>query len=118
MWSLALAVLAGCSRSAPEESDASKKFIEAQQFLAKGDNDQALAALNDSIAAEPTAWAYSARAKVNALLGNDEAAREDCEAALKLAPDDPDIAWIQGELAKPVAQRFQGNFKTPPSSNR
>jgi hypothetical protein len=61
-------------------------------------------------------WALRERAKLHAERGEDQAAREDCEAALAITPDDADVLWIKGELAKPAAQRFQGVAKSPPSN--
>jgi tetratricopeptide (TPR) repeat protein len=109
----------GCARDeGPTLTDANKLFLEAQQSLAAGEKEKALEQLNASIAAEPMVWAYRERAKLYAEKGDDKAALADCEAALKLVPDDVDALWIKGELAKPAAQRFQGKFKTPPSSTR
>lgn len=88
------------------------------ESLEAGDKDQALESLNASIADEPMTWAYRDRAKILAERGDDKAALADCDAALKLAPDDPDILWLKGEFAKPAAQRFQGKFNVPPSTNR
>lgn len=99
-------------------SDANQRYLEALDFLAKGQTDKAMDALNASIAADPTVWAYRARAKLYAQKGNDKAALEDCSAAVKLYPDDPDFVWIRGEIAKPVAERFQGRFKKAPSESR
>ena len=55
---------------------------------------------------------------LHAQLGDDKAALADCEAALKLEPQDPDAAWIKREIAKPASERFRGKFKSSPSSNR
>lgn len=110
--------IAGCGPSDPEQSSANQKFIEANELLAKGQTNEALAALDESIDAGPTLWAYRARAKLHAQVANDDKARADCDAGLKLMPDDQDLLWIKGELSKPAAERFQGKFKTAPSSNR
>jgi tetratricopeptide (TPR) repeat protein len=117
-WAMAFIVLTGCYGAEPGATDANKKYIEATGYLAKGENDKAMEALNASLAAGPTLWAYRARARLSAESNNDAAALKDCEEALKVTPDDPDILWIKGELAKPAAERFKGRFKTPPSSNR
>ena len=95
-----------------------QKYIEAKALLDKGQLEEALAALNDSIENGPTFWALRDRAKLYAERGQDEAAKKDCEAALELTPEDADVLWIKKELSKPVAQRFQGAAKSAPSSNR
>jgi tetratricopeptide (TPR) repeat protein len=115
---ISAALLAGCGEDEPVVSDANQKYLEASDLLAKGQTDQAIEALNASIEAGPTLWSYRMRAKLLAEKGNDKAALEDCEAGLKIIPDDPDLLWIKGELAKPAAKRFQGKFKDPPSRNR
>jgi tetratricopeptide (TPR) repeat protein len=116
---LTILFVAGCGKEeGPTLSDANQLFLKAQESLEAGDQDQALEHLNASLAAEPNLWAYRERAKLFAEKGEDKAALADCEAALKLVPDDVDIPWIKAELAKPVDQRFQGRFKTPPSTNR
>ena len=51
-------------------------------------------------------------------LGDDALALEDCQSGLALQPDDADLMWLQAELRKPAAERFQGAFKQPPSSKR
>ncbi len=99
-------------------SSANQLFIEASKLIGEGQNDAAVEKLNASIAAEPSLWSYRERAKLLTEQGKDEAALKDCDAALALVPDDPDMLWLKGEIAKPVAQRFQGKFKSPPSSNR
>jgi Tfp pilus assembly protein PilF len=114
----ALLLLSGCGDDRPPVSDANKLFLEAIDFLAKGQTDKAMDALNASIAADPTVWAYRERAKLRAQQGNDKDALDDCRAALVQSPDDPDILWLQGEFAKPTAERSQGRFKRPPSDNR
>ena len=107
--------LAGCSQAAPETSAANQKYLEASELIAQGDREAAVKALTESIDAGPTLWSYRARARLYAEMGQDDQARSDCEAGLKITPGDPDLLWIKGELAKPVAQRFAGS---PPSANR
>jgi tetratricopeptide (TPR) repeat protein len=112
----AVALTGGCGGSeGPKLSDSSKYLVEARRALGDGDTDAALKALDASIAAEPNEWAYLDRAKLHATLGNDQAALDDCEALVRLKPDNPDVAWIKGELKKPVADRFKGRFAVPPS---
>jgi outer membrane protein assembly factor BamD len=122
LWLLLLAALVllepGCGGGRPPMTEANQRFLEAQEFLAKGMTDEAMDSLDASIAANPTVWAYRERANLLAQQGNDKAALEDCRAALAISPDDPDILWLQGEFAKPAAERFVGRFKTPPSANK
>lgn len=114
----ALPVVFGCNESKSQLSSSNDLFLKGQELVAAGDKAKALEAFDQSIAAEPALWTYRERAKLHAEMGNDKAALEDCEAALKLEPDDPDTLWLKAEFAKPAAQRFQGGFKSPPSSNR
>ena len=120
LWMAALiTLLAGCSGDTePKVSDAGQHLIEARQAIADGDNAKALTALNASIESEPNVWAYLERAKIHARQGADEEARKDCKAILELAPENRDVAWIEGELKKPVDQRFKGQFASPPSYSR
>jgi len=108
----------GCDAGEQQVSDANQLFIEASKLIGEGQKDAALEKLNASIAAEPSLWSYRERAKLLTEQEKDEAALNDCDAALALVPDDPDMLWLKGEIAKPAAQRFQGKFKSPPSSNR
>jgi tetratricopeptide (TPR) repeat protein len=113
-----LILVMGCDDGEQQVSNANQLFIEASRLIGEGQKDAALKELNASIAIEPSLWSYRERAKLLTEQGNDEAAMKDCDAALALVPDDPDMLWLKGEIAKPVAQRFQGKFKSPPSSNR
>jgi tetratricopeptide (TPR) repeat protein len=108
----------GCGDDGPKVSDANKLFIEASKLIGEGHKEAALEKLNESIADEPLLWSYRERAKLLLEMGKDDAAIKDIDAALQLAPGDPDLLWLKGEIAKPAAQRFQGKFKSPPSSNR
>ncbi len=108
----------GCGKGESSTSQSNDLFLEAKASLAAGDNAKALDLLNQSITVEPALWSYRERAKLHSQMGNDQAGLDDCEAALQLAPDDPDTLWLKAEFAKPAAQRFQGNFKAAPSSNR
>lgn len=110
--------ITGCNGEEQAISTPNQLLIEAQQLAAEGQNEQAIEKLNASIESSPTIWALRARAKLLAERGDDQAALADCEAALQLAPDDADAAWIKMELGKPVAQRFQGAFRDPPSRRR
>jgi tetratricopeptide (TPR) repeat protein len=106
---------AGCNSRQPKESDANRLFTAASEHLAAGEEDQALEALNDSIASQPTTWALFERAKLLSKKGRDAEALEDCRQALELDSTNTDILWLRNELQKPSAQRFQGKFKTAPS---
>ena len=111
--------LSGCGgRKGPELSDSRKLLVEARKALGNGDYAKALENLDASIKSNPNIWAYVERAKVNAMSGKDDAALEDCKAALELAPDNEDIPWIQNELKKSVDKRFKGKFANPPSSTK
>lgn len=108
---------AGCGSSAPTTiSDANKLFLDAQKLAAAGDTDKAVEVYGQSIAARPSAFAYRARAQLLEKLGRDDEALQDCEAAIALSPDEPDptALWLKGELQKPKAKRFQGQFQDPP----
>jgi tetratricopeptide (TPR) repeat protein len=113
-----VSVTMGCGDDGPKVSDANKLFIEASKLIGEGHKEAALEKLNESIADEPLLWSYRERAKLLLEMGKDDAAIKDIDAALQLAPGDPDLLWLKGEIAKPAAQRFQGKFKSPPSSNR
>jgi tetratricopeptide (TPR) repeat protein len=113
-----MCLLCSCTSDQPPLTNSAQTYIEAKELLDKGQKEEALAALNASIKDKPTFWALRDRARLLAERGEDGAALKDCEAALMISPDDVDILWIKGELAKPKEQRFQGQFKEPPSSNR
>lgn len=113
-----VSVTIGCGDDGPKVSDANKLFIEASKLIGEGQQQAALEKLNESISDEPLLWSYRERAKLLLETGKDDAAMKDVDAALQLAPADPDLLWLKGEIAKPAAQRFQGKFKSPPSSNR
>ncbi len=115
---IALLVAAGCGENNKQLSNASDLFLKGKELQAAGDQAKALEAYDQSIAAEPSVWSYHERAKLHAQMGNDKAAIEDCEAALKLDPEDPDALWLKAEFAKPAGQRFQGKSKDSPGSNR
>ena len=115
LWS-AIVLLAGCGGgSEPTISDANKYLMEARRAVGDGDTAKALAALDASIKAQPNAWAYMERAKINAQQGNDQAVLADCTEILKLEPKNRDVPWLKGELKKPKEKRFQGQFAIPPS---
>jgi Tfp pilus assembly protein PilF len=88
--------------------------LAAQDALAKNDQETALKELTNSINAGPDPWAYYQRAKIYTEKGEDEKAKADCQAGLALDPEHVELKWLQGELAKPSQQRFQGRNKEPP----
>jgi len=96
-------------------SDSGQHLIDARQAIADGNTPKALEALSASIESEPNIWAYMERAKINAKQGADQAVLEDCKELLKLHPENRDDPRLQGELKKPVEQRFKGRFESPPS---
>lgn len=108
----------GCGKSTSATSQANDLFLQAKKFITSGDTAKALDALNRSIEIEPALWAYHERAKLHAQLGDDKSALADCDAAIRLDPQDPDATWLKTEIAKPAAERFKGKFKSPPSSKR
>lgn len=114
-WLALLPTFVGCGKGEPKLSSASTYLIEARRAVGDGDLDGALKALDASIASQPNAWAYLERARIYATQGKDAEALADCEALLKLEPDNRDAPWIKGEVKKPVDKRFQGDFATPPS---
>jgi tetratricopeptide (TPR) repeat protein len=88
--------------------------LAAQDALAKGDQQTALQELDASLAAQPDAWAYYQRARLLADMGQDQKAISDCAAGLQLDPAHGQLKWLQAELKKPAAARFQGRNKEPP----
>ena len=115
---VAATTLGGCRKPAETSvADANRLFLEGQKFAAAGETDKAIDALSKSIAANPAVYAYLERAKLLAKTGRDAEAQKDCEAAFALTPDNPDptALWLQAELKKPAAERFQGKFKEPPN---
>jgi len=120
-WAIAITVAiaaCGCGKGKTSTSQANDLFLQAKQFLAAGEKAKALDALNKSIETEPALWSYHERAKLHAELDDSKSALADCEAALKLDPNDPDATWLKTEIAKPAAERFKGKLKSPPSRSR
>ncbi|MBA3482878.1 MAG: hypothetical protein H0T51_13800 [Pirellulales bacterium] len=107
----------GCGGpSEAKVSDSGQYLIDARQAIADGNTPKALEALSASIESEPNIWAYMERAKINAKQGGaDQTVLDDCKEILKLHPENRDVPWLQGELKKPVEQRFKGRFAIPPS---
>jgi uncharacterized protein HemY len=110
--------LIGCKRGEQPLPQSTVLLVQAQEALAAGDDQAALAALGNSIASQPTVWAHLERAKLRLKMGDEPGATADCDAALALSPGNPEVSWLKGELAKPADKRFQGQFKDPPSSRK
>jgi tetratricopeptide (TPR) repeat protein len=108
----------GCGPADTEQEEAKNFFLEARTAKEQGDSAKALAAFTASIESKPNAWAYMERAKLQAEAGQEQQARQDSDAAVKLEPDNQDALWLQAELNKPAEQRFQGIFKIPPSGRK
>ncbi len=94
-----------------------QSFSEAQAAIDAGDTAGALTALQASIDAEPTVFAYMERIKLNGKQGNDAAVEEDVQAILELDKENRDVAWIRAEMKKPAAARFDPTAK-PPSATK
>jgi hypothetical protein len=117
-FSALLAAILGCGGSSePKIPESARLLLEAQKSIAAGDNAAALTALQASIDAEPTTWAYLERAKLNGKQGNDQAVEQDCVEILKLDPQHKDVAWIRAELKKPASARF-AEGAAPPSARK
>ncbi|WP_428307717.1 hypothetical protein [Lacipirellula sp.] len=114
----ALLACLGCSGEQAPVSNANQLFIDAQAQLKTGNREEALKLFTASVDAEPSTWSLFERAKLHEQLGNDQAALDDCTAALAIEPGDRDVEWLQRELKKPKAQRFKGSLANPPSHNR
>lgn len=120
-WLIAslLTLAVGCGSGQEERfATARSSYLEAMQAIEEGDAAQAISALTASIDLMPTAAAYMERAKLYAAADKQQEALKDSRAALDLDPDNTDAQWLLGEIEKPAKQRFQGQFKTPPSSGK
>ena len=104
----------GCGGSGVELDESGEHFVAAQQALAEGNREKAMAELTAAIKAGPDPWAYYQRAKLYSDAGDEKAALADCEAGLKIDPENTSLKWLQGELKKPKAKRFKGKFAKPP----
>lgn len=116
MWG-SFFLLAGCGQKTQLDA-AGEAFVVAQQALAVGDRERALANLDASIAARPDVWAYVLRARLYAEQGEDVKATEDVEAGLSLDPEQSDLLWLKKQLKKPKHSRFQGRDAAPPSVSK
>lgn len=112
---LALGAVAGCRTEKLGLDEAGELFVAAQKAFDAGQPQAALESLNGSIAKRPEPWSYLLRAKVHLKMGNDDAARQDCDAGLQLEPEHTDLKWLKEQLAKPPAAR---RIEVPPSSRK
>jgi tetratricopeptide (TPR) repeat protein len=110
---LCIALLGCADQYQPDEADVS--FGDAQKAFAAGNHDEALDLLNKSIEKKPAAWAYTLRAKVYVAKKDYAKAQDDTTKGLALDPNNRDLKWLDAELKKPEAQRFQGANKVAPS---
>jgi Tfp pilus assembly protein PilF len=107
--------IGACHPDKAEMTEANNSLIEARQAIDAGDTAKAMAALDRSIASRPMIWSYFERAKLHLQNGDERSALLDCQSALEISPEDPEILWLKGEIEKPANKRFQGEFKNPPS---
>lgn len=107
--------LVGCGGSnEPVLGSAVEHYLAAQDALAKGDKETALKELDISLSQQPDVWAYFERAQLHAKAGQDDKAKADCGAGLKLDEKHTGLKWLQGELKKPADRRFKGKNANPP----
>lgn len=106
----------GCSDGKPVLDESSDYFVQAQAAIAEGDKAKGLELLSKSIESKPYVFAYFQRARIYVEQGKDAEALADCEAGLKLDPENADLKWLRDELKKPKEKRFQGKFKNPPQA--
>ncbi|MEM7313981.1 MAG: hypothetical protein AAF497_12595 [Planctomycetota bacterium] len=91
---------------------------QAQKAITSGDTTKAIRVLTESLEHTPDAGAFLERARVYVDLANDDMARDDCEKALELDPNNQDVKWLLDQLAKPKEKRFQGAGAQPPSHGK
>ncbi len=115
--SLALLPL-GCGESGPNVPPEMTHILDAQRALDSGNREEAMAALAASLEEEPNVWAYFQRAKLHLDMGDEEAAAADCQKLLELEPDHVDGRWLQTQIKKDPAKRFQGRDEQPPSASK
>jgi tetratricopeptide (TPR) repeat protein len=114
---LASVLPVGCGgKEATKKED--QLYIEAQVALSEGKRDEALDKYTQSLEVKPTFYSYFARGWLYAREGKDREALADCEAGLKLEPENSDLKWLLGQIKKPPAQRFKGRDQSPPSSSK
>ena len=97
----------GCGGGDGEIPLSAALIVEAQEAMDAGETTKAVEALDASIAAEPTIWAYAIRARIHAETGNDQAAEADCLAGLAMDETNEELAWVKRELKKPKDKRFK-----------
>jgi tetratricopeptide (TPR) repeat protein len=114
---LASAMPIGCGgKEAKKKED--ELYREAQVAISEGKTDEAIDKLTQSLEVKPTFYSYFSRALVYARQGKDREALADCEAGMKLEPENSDLKWLVGQIKKPPAQRFKGRDQSPPSSSK
>lgn len=111
-------VLAACDDGLPKLSNADQLYFDALAADADSQTDLAVELLDQAIAIQSSHYMYVKRAELHLKLGSDLAARQDLEAAQVGGAGEVDIQWLKVESGKPAAQRFQGPFATPPSTNK
>jgi Tfp pilus assembly protein PilF len=108
----------GCGKKEVQKKE-DELHIEAQVALSQGNMAGAIDKLTQAIEVKPTHYAYFLRGWIYAQQqGKDSEAKADCEAGLKLEPNNSDLQWLARQLKKPLAQRFKGADKDPPSSKK
>jgi len=108
----------GCGESTKKIPPSASSLIEARHAVVAGDTAKAMEALTASIDYEPNVWALMERAKLHVDAGDTAAAKADCEKVLELDPSNRDVPWLQKEMEKPAAKRFQGRNQLPPSHSK
>lgn len=105
--------LAGCSdRYQPDEADTA--YGDARKAFDAGNFDQAMELVTKAIDNKPTAWAHALRARIYVEKKEFDKAQEDATQGLALDANNPELKWLDAELKKPPAQRFQGANKLAP----
>ena len=105
----------------PQDIQAYIFFQLANAYSAKGNHHQAIEDYSEAIALDPSlGWAYNNRCWSRGLLRQSTEALVDCDEALKLLPDRPEILdsralayWQLGELNKARADLEQARAKDP-----
>ena len=86
-WMFAVILLVGCGGSKSVLDEADQALVDARQAIADGDNETAIALLDQSISLKPDTWSYFERAKLHAEEGNDDEAKADIAAGLEIEPE-------------------------------
>ena len=118
-WNLQLLVavllsVGGCGGSSTSTEKSYDHFVAAAKALEAGDKETAFQELSATIEKSPSDWAYFERARIAAEQGRDQEAAADVQKGLELQPANANLKWLDAELKKPAAQRFQGKLANPP----